>query len=571
MCAHAYHDFGEDMSLAVYEKIKTQVLDYVKHVEIIGYGEPLLSKHFMTILDDCLHRGIKVSTTTNGTLLTETTIEKLVKGSVNLTLSVDGATSDVFNYVRPNVSFNKIIKVLETINKYRVEYENNDFNLYINMVVMKSNIHQVEHIVELANKYGAKRIIFFNIGVGCSKKLKEEIPSLYPELINKYFPKALTLAKDYGIEACTPNLFFQKGEESEPTVKPKHGSSGLIYPLRCYRPWHDAFFSVDGTVYPCCIRWMYADRLGNITNTDFCDIWKGERYQYLRRVINTNNPVGKCNTCCLPDGITSGDELFLTKVLEENVLDKFECHDASIEYIPAPATLFTSSSNRKYYKFDKNIVIHLPVIKDSNLVCIEIGDVSEMQFSNEGFITIDDSKPLEFDNTDRHILLALPINNSNEKFTVRINMNHSKYDITDLKNYALHIYNISYYKIDNFVLPSNKSELDFILYMDNVIQEMRLNEPQLKKMLIFGTNKNGELLYYIASKAGFNVIGYMDNYISYYMRELGCVQVYSINDLKSLNPDIILIASINNAIPIKDQIERHLIDKKIKIIYYLNT
>ena len=100
-CGHYYRKYGEDMDLALYEKIAAAVLDDLERVELIGYGEPFMAAHFQRMFDDCAERGIEIYTTTNGILLrNDDLVSKVVRNRVVLCLSVDGARPETFETVR---------------------------------------------------------------------------------------------------------------------------------------------------------------------------------------------------------------------------------------------------------------------------------------------------------------------------------------------------------------------------------------------------------------------------------------------------------------------------------------
>jgi MoaA/NifB/PqqE/SkfB family radical SAM enzyme len=66
---------------------------------------------------------------------------------------------------------------------------------------------------------------------------------------------------------------------------------------RCYLPWSECFFGVDGTVAPCDL-YLRETTIGNLYDDDFWSIWNGSSISTMRRTVN-NKPLGLCQhgTC----------------------------------------------------------------------------------------------------------------------------------------------------------------------------------------------------------------------------------------------------------------------------------
>lgn len=115
----------------------------------IGFlgGEPLLRKDIFEIMSHARSLGIKVTLTTNGILLTEKTISKLIELKCSVFISLDGHNPDTHNFIRGKGSFERTLRNLK---KFRAKLNNENNNLLgISYVVCKSNISYHEEIFEL--------------------------------------------------------------------------------------------------------------------------------------------------------------------------------------------------------------------------------------------------------------------------------------------------------------------------------------------------------------------------------------------------------------------------------------
>jgi MoaA/NifB/PqqE/SkfB family radical SAM enzyme len=329
------------MDIALYEKIRDQILDHVKRVELVGYGEPLVAKFFWDMFEDCSRRDIEILTTTNGLLLLDK--EKLplmVRNRFTICLSLDGANKETAEFARPFIKWEKMIEILDQLKKYGEQAGTEKrFSLRFNYVAMKHNIGDLPELVKLAAKYGASKIFVMTLVLGPEQNLLKE-QGLFdsPELISPAFLKALKLGRRLGVDLNLPPSFrslFLMGKERKRGIKGK-----ILYLLRmldmgllyfrnkgfhaawnrlkqiirspdkagisfCWMPWDSAYIAVDGTVFPCCIIYT---KLGNLNSQDWNEIWNGFLYQNLRRTIHSWNPTAGCRYCGLSCGINGGDE-----------------------------------------------------------------------------------------------------------------------------------------------------------------------------------------------------------------------------------------------------------------------
>jgi MoaA/NifB/PqqE/SkfB family radical SAM enzyme len=72
-CRMCYNTFampggGNDMSLAIFDEVKTVLFPYIKSVLLHGQGEPLMYEHFDYFYDTVMEYGIKPCMVTNGSL-----------------------------------------------------------------------------------------------------------------------------------------------------------------------------------------------------------------------------------------------------------------------------------------------------------------------------------------------------------------------------------------------------------------------------------------------------------------------------------------------------------------------
>jgi MoaA/NifB/PqqE/SkfB family radical SAM enzyme len=159
-CPREHHAFVERSGDPVIaDKILDQ-LSYVSRLTLVGLGEPLLSDLFWRIVEDSRCRDVpNIEVNTNGTLLTERNVERLLKSHLTaLMVSLDGATSETYNRIRRAANFSKVAAGIRRLTSRRQKMPRHDFRVSICMTLMVANIRELPQMVELACDLGVDRL-----------------------------------------------------------------------------------------------------------------------------------------------------------------------------------------------------------------------------------------------------------------------------------------------------------------------------------------------------------------------------------------------------------------------------
>src|SRR6476660_1103964 len=110
MCPRETHKQPkEDMADEIFERLVTGAGESAEHMMLIGLGEPLLDPKIFDRVEYCAKHNISTLLSTNGTLLDETSAEKLLNGPLeHITLSFDGSTKESFEYYRKGARFERV-------------------------------------------------------------------------------------------------------------------------------------------------------------------------------------------------------------------------------------------------------------------------------------------------------------------------------------------------------------------------------------------------------------------------------------------------------------------------------
>ncbi len=168
-------------------EVLTALLDgspYLFSASATGTGEPLLNKNLCGIVGTLKRRMPsygQVGLTTNGTLMTEKLAQGLIDAGINwICFSLDGATKDTVERIRPGIDFTQLLRNIEYVSKYRQVTRRKGLWLVANFVMMEENAQDIRAFVELVASLGLDSVAFSHLRdyrTGLFKPLGETILS----------------------------------------------------------------------------------------------------------------------------------------------------------------------------------------------------------------------------------------------------------------------------------------------------------------------------------------------------------------------------------------------------------
>ncbi|CAN5467088.1 hypothetical protein BH10BDE1_BH10BDE1_25440 [soil metagenome] len=151
-------------------------------------GEPFIRKDAVEIIEFAFSLGFVVSVTTNGTLLTEEKLRRLVEcvpktGELVVLVSLDGSSAEENDFIRDPGSFEKTTRTIRKLHELRVEL-GRPVGLVVNTVVSRNNFRSMVRQVHLAQELGADQVHFItpivNGGVVADGMVKRNL-FIYPD------------------------------------------------------------------------------------------------------------------------------------------------------------------------------------------------------------------------------------------------------------------------------------------------------------------------------------------------------------------------------------------------------
>jgi radical SAM protein with 4Fe4S-binding SPASM domain len=281
---------GNDMDLFSFKRLIEQ-FPYLIDLLLQGFGEPLMCKDFFNMVEYCKEHRISVSTVTNGTLLNNATIQKIIDSGIDfMAISVDGANPETFEHIRKGSNFFKVIE--NTRNLIHIRGNRKKPKVFFNFTGSQYNIKELPDVLRLAKESGVDAL-----------RAIEAYEFDYDEIANRMKEKELSknnietrkIINETMLEAKKISIpFFWDGRTGRNNGKSINGRGCSANLFRtCY-------INYNGNITTCTYANPDKDSLGNIFKQNFKEIWNNDAYISLRKAYFKNIFPSYCTACTFP-------------------------------------------------------------------------------------------------------------------------------------------------------------------------------------------------------------------------------------------------------------------------------
>lgn len=326
-------------------------------------GEVLFLPYFRDILKKALnYPNMRQSLITNFQLADEELINLIIRNNIEMTISIDGVTKNIYEKIRHGGNFEKLEKNLVLFNEIRKKIKNKMI-LNMNVVVMRENYDALSKFVDFAFKYGFNFICFMPIDyLPKNPTEKENAVKKEQDMFTNQSDEELEIlsfqmmlvwkkAVKYGIRiesrlktVCLNDKkiakydvnkeFYENCHSSNMDVEEtEHGKSGEeVHDFKndntcskcegtstvheeykneietkskflCHLPWYSLTLDFDGSVRPDC-QCNIDINVGNLSINTIDDLWNNEKMKFYRGSIISNNCSAICSENCIFKRIT---------------------------------------------------------------------------------------------------------------------------------------------------------------------------------------------------------------------------------------------------------------------------
>lgn len=245
-----------------------QLASTLSYLTFYFQGEPYLNPQFLDMASYASTRGVYTSTSTNGHYLNDEAARKTVESGLDrLIISIDGTSQKTYESYRVGGNLEKVIEGTRNILFWKKKLKSRTPHVVFQFLVVKQNEHQIPEVYKLAHELGVDEV-------------------------------ALKTAQIYDYKNGSP-LIPQQQQYSR-YRKNDDGSYSLKNKLldHCWKMWHSCVVTWDGNVVPCCFDKDAHFVLGNLKESSFETIWRGEKYNQFRALLfKSRSEIEICKNC----------------------------------------------------------------------------------------------------------------------------------------------------------------------------------------------------------------------------------------------------------------------------------
>lgn len=292
------------MPLDTFRRLIDQ-LPELRTLHLQGMGEPLMHPQFFDMVRYAAARGVRVTTNTNLTLLSERRARACVESGLRaLHASIDAAGADAYEAIRVRGRFSRVLRHLGALARAKAALRSETPDLQIVAVVMRRNLEELPELVALASRYGVRRVFVQHL---CHDFAEAGLPASYRpmrdfvnaetllgvpvERIEEWFGRARERARELGVDLRLPRA----------RPRPDGAVAGA---RRCDWPWRGPYISYRGDAMPCCMV-STPDRIsfGNMAEEGIEPIWGSAAYEAFREGLDRGAPHEVCRSCSIYRGV----------------------------------------------------------------------------------------------------------------------------------------------------------------------------------------------------------------------------------------------------------------------------
>jgi len=258
-------------------------------------GEPMLRPQLPDLIEHATGLGIRVTLTTNGTLIDKVKAKRLIEAGLRgVNVSIDSPIRKMHEKIRGvEGSFKLTTRAVSLFRKYA---HKGKLTVRINTVVGRSNYETLASLPELAHQLGADGINLIPVDDHCGEHLsmrKKDIALFNAEIA----PLIEQRASELGITIADEDAYpFGRDEDVVRLGRAGRYAFGYYNKFPCYAPWTHSLIDFNGLVYVCCMTREQIPPLGDLRKQSFKEIWEGDQYRRIR--LNMHPPALKpCQRC----------------------------------------------------------------------------------------------------------------------------------------------------------------------------------------------------------------------------------------------------------------------------------
>ncbi|MGE5197645.1 MAG: glycosyltransferase [Deltaproteobacteria bacterium] len=256
------------MSSKEFQAIIDDMQEYLLFLILWDWGEPLMNPDLPEMIKYASVRDIRTVTSTNAHFFTDTDyIERILRsGLTTLIIAIDSLQQDRYKEYRKGGDLRKAVQGLEKLIEIKKKVKSKTL-LNLRMVVMKNNEDELQAMRDFSRKIKIDKFTVKTVNPSCgSKSMDDEIIPLNPAYRR-----------------------YEYDPDTHERIRIK---------AACERVWLMSNIFSNGDVVPCCYDYNAEQKVGNVFEKPFSQIWNSPAYKELRKKIYLEkDAILKCKEC----------------------------------------------------------------------------------------------------------------------------------------------------------------------------------------------------------------------------------------------------------------------------------
>jgi MoaA/NifB/PqqE/SkfB family radical SAM enzyme len=248
-------------------------------------GEPLLRPHVPDLVAHATQLGLRVTMTTNGTLVDKDLAKRLVEAGLRgVNVSIDSPDRKLHDHIRGERGAWK--KAAQAVKYFRRYAHKGKIKIRLNTVIGRYNYLSLAPLADFAHEIGADAINLIPVDDHCGEHLaprKRDIAAYNARIAPPLAERALAL----GLIQHEAEV-YPFGRTATDRARARHGeyAQGWYTTHPCFMPWTHSLIDFNGLVYVCCMTREQMPPLGDLKQSSFREIWTGANYQAIRQMMH---------------------------------------------------------------------------------------------------------------------------------------------------------------------------------------------------------------------------------------------------------------------------------------------
>ena len=263
------------LSFSDFKKIIDEIGRNLLLIRLYNWGEPLLNKELVKMVEYANEHRIAVKISTNLSFpIEDAQAEAIINANLQkIYISCDGASNSTYPKYHIDGNFNRVMSNMKLLLKKKRQLRNNYTGIIWLFHVFSHNEHEINTAKLMAKEIGIKLTI---------NKIRTDMGKEIFETAEK------SLERDSKWLPGNPeyNTFNMTDK------KPKNR-------FNCDLLWKETVINWDGCILPCCSVYSETHSFGNIKEDSFKNIWNNQKYIAARKEVlgRNNNTKTVCRVC----------------------------------------------------------------------------------------------------------------------------------------------------------------------------------------------------------------------------------------------------------------------------------